>query len=100
MKLVVTVVGQDRVGIIAMVSAVLAENNVNIMNINQNIIDGFFNMAMIAEMADDTIKLSELQKILKKNLAKYEIPREYRFVTNLPVTKMGKIDFKALQNLE
>lgn len=65
MKLVVTVVGQDRVGIIAMVSAVLAENNVNIMNINQNIIDGFFNMAMIAEMADDTIKLSELQKILK-----------------------------------
>ena len=65
MKLVVTVVGQDRVGIIAMVSAVLAENNVNIMNINQNIINGFFNMAMIAEMADDTIKLSELQKILK-----------------------------------
>ena len=65
MKLVVTVVGQDRVGIIAMVSNVLAENNVNIMNINQNIIDGFFNMAMIAEMADDTIKLSELQKILK-----------------------------------
>ena len=43
---------------------------------------------------------NELQKILKKNLAKYEIPREYRFVTNLPVTKMGKIDFKALQNLE
>ena len=43
---------------------------------------------------------NELQKILKKNLAKYEIPREYRYVANLPTTKMGKVDFKALQNLE
>lgn len=65
MKLVVTVVGKDKVGIIAMVSSVLAQNNVNIISINQNIIDDFFNMAMIAEMADDTIKLAELQKILK-----------------------------------
>lgn len=65
MKLVVTVVGQDRVGIIALVSNILADNNVNILSINQNIIDGFFNMAMIAEMADDSIKLGELQKILK-----------------------------------
>ena len=40
MKLVVTVVGKDRVGIIAMVSQILAENNVNILNINQNIMDG------------------------------------------------------------
>ena len=37
MKLVVTIVGKDRVGIIAMVSNILAENNVNILNINQNI---------------------------------------------------------------
>ena len=64
MKLVVTIVGKDRVGIIAMVSAILAEHNVNILNINQNIIDGFFNMVMIAEMGEGTIKLAELQKIL------------------------------------
>ena len=37
MKLVVTIVGKDRVGIIAMVSQVLAENNVNILNIVQGI---------------------------------------------------------------
>ena len=42
MKLVVTIVGKDRVGIIATVSSVLAENNVNILNINQNIMEGFF----------------------------------------------------------
>lgn len=64
MKIVVTIVGQDRVGIIAMVSSILAENNVNILNINQNIIDGFFNMVMIAEMSESKIKLVELQKIL------------------------------------
>ena len=49
MKLVVTVVGKDRVGIIAMVSQILAENNVNILSINQNILDGYFNMILIAE---------------------------------------------------
>lgn len=65
MKLVVTVVGKDRVGIIATVSAVLAENNVNIISINQNIMNGFFNMVLIAEMNDKDIKLQELQKILK-----------------------------------
>ncbi|MGL5269607.1 MAG: ACT domain-containing protein [Selenomonadaceae bacterium] len=64
MKLVVTIVGKDRVGIIAMVSNVLAENNVNILSINQNIMDGFFNMVMIVEMKDSKIKLQDLQKIL------------------------------------
>lgn len=67
MKLVVTIVGKDRVGIIAMVSQVLAENNVNILNINQNIMDGYFNMVMRAEMGDDArIQLKELQKVLKE----------------------------------
>ena len=66
MKLVVTIVGKDRVGIIATVSSVLAENNVNILNINQNIMEGFFNMVMIAEMREDSkLKLGELQKVLK-----------------------------------
>mgnify|MGYP003593245001 CR=1 FL=1 len=66
MKLVVTIVGKDRVGIIAMVSNLLAENNVNILNINQNIMDGFFNMVMIAEMSESKIQLADLQKILKE----------------------------------
>ncbi len=67
MKLVVTIVGKDRVGIIAMVSQVLAENNVNILNINQNIMDGYFNMVMRAEMGDDArMGLTELQKVLKE----------------------------------
>lgn len=66
MKVVVTIVGEDRVGIIAMVSDILARNQVNILNINQNIVDGFFNMVMIADMSDSSINLKELQCTLKE----------------------------------
>ncbi len=66
MKIVVTVVGKDRVGIIAAVSSLLAENKVNILSINQNIMDGFFNMVMLAETTDDDVKLGELAPLLKK----------------------------------
>ncbi len=66
MKIVVTVVGKDRVGIIATVSNLLAENKVNILSINQNIMDGFFNMVMIAETTDNKVKLGELQPLLKE----------------------------------
>ena len=55
MKIVVTVVGKDRVGIIATVSTLLAENKVNILSINQNIMDGFFNMILIAEISESKI---------------------------------------------
>lgn len=65
MKIVVTIVGKDRVGIIAMVSNILADNHVNILNINQNILDGFFNMVMIAEMGESKITLQDLQQILR-----------------------------------
>ena len=58
MKLVVTIVGRDQVGIVAMVSGLLAEQRVNILNVNQNIMDGFFNMVMIAEMPDHMIHLN------------------------------------------
>jgi len=65
MKLVVTVVGKDRVGIIATVTKILADNNVNILSINQNIMDGFFNMLLIAEMSESKMKLTDLQNALK-----------------------------------
>ncbi|EKU71764.1 ACT domain-containing protein [Selenomonas sp. F0473] len=72
MKLVVTIVGRDQVGIVAMVSGVLAEQRVNIVNVNQNIMDSFFNMVMIAEMPDDSdIRLKELQALLREKGAAY-----------------------------
>ena len=66
MKLVITVVGKDRVGIIAAVTKILSDNNVNILSINQNILDGFFNMILLAEASESTIQLVDLQKALKE----------------------------------
>ncbi|MCI5903312.1 MAG: ACT domain-containing protein [Blautia sp.] len=48
-KTIITVVGNDTVGIIAKVCTYLAENNVNIEDISQTIVQGYFNMMMIAD---------------------------------------------------
>ncbi len=53
-KAIITVVGKDTVGIIARVCTYLADNHVNILDISQTIIDGFFNMMMIADTANAT----------------------------------------------
>ena len=63
MRIVVTIVGKDRVGIIARVSNVLAEHNINILNINQNIMDGFFNMVLIANMENADLQLDKLKDV-------------------------------------
>ena len=65
MKLIVTVVGKDRVGIIANVTKILADNDVNILSINQNILNGFFNMILFAEANETKIRLVDLQQKLR-----------------------------------
>ena len=65
-KVVITVVGVDRTGIIAAVSQIMAENKVNILAINQVILDGIFNMAMIVDMDNSDITLDTLQDLLKQ----------------------------------
>ena len=66
MKVVITIVGEDKVGIIAKVSSILAEKEANILNINQNIVDGFFNMVMIVDMTQVKGSLTDLQQLLKE----------------------------------
>lgn len=65
-KFIITVVGHDTVGIIAKVCTYLAENQVNILDISQTIVDGYFNMMMIVDAAKvtDVTKMSqELSKL-------------------------------------
>ena len=62
MRIVMTIVGVDRVGIIAKASTLLAANNVNILNINQNITDGFFNMVLIGDLQDAKVSLESLKE--------------------------------------
>ena len=50
-KIIITVVGKDTVGIIARVSAYLAKNGVNILDIAQTVVGGYFNMMMIVDLA-------------------------------------------------
>ena len=51
-KAIITVVGQDTVGIIARVCTYLSQHNVNVLDISQTIIDGYFNMMMIVDYAN------------------------------------------------
>ena len=68
-KAIITVVGQDTVGIIARVCTYLSQHNVNVLDISQTIIDGYFNMMMIADTAKCEKDGGELARELE-NLGK------------------------------
>lgn len=62
MQVVLTIVGKDKVGITARVTNALAEMNINIININQNIMQGFFNMVLIADMEGANVNLADARQ--------------------------------------
>ncbi len=66
MKSIVTVVGLDQVGIIAGVCNLLADNNVNVLDINQNILDGYFNMMMIVDIKESNVEFDALASMLEQ----------------------------------
>ncbi len=59
-KLIITVVGQDTVGIIARVCMYLAQHGVNILDISQTIVGGYFNMMMITDAQGADISQEEI----------------------------------------
>lgn len=65
-KIIITVVGKDTVGIIAKVCTYLAEKHVNILDISQTIVQGYFNMMMIADMEHATGSFDEIADELDK----------------------------------
>lgn len=73
MRVVITVIGKDRVGIIAMVSGMLAQHQINILNINQNIMDGYFNMVTIADMSNSTLDIQAFQALMTEKGAEYGV---------------------------
>jgi len=66
MKAIVTVIGKDKVGIISQVSAVLAEDKVNIEDISQTLLQDYFTMIMLVDLADMTVSFSELSRKLNE----------------------------------
>ena len=64
MKAVVTVVGKDRVGIIANVCTALASYNVTVLDISQTVMQGYFTMMMVTEVSGCTVPMAELCKAM------------------------------------
>ena len=59
-KVIITVVGKDTVGIIARVCTYLADNKINILDISQTIVSGYFNMMMITDMENSTADFTKV----------------------------------------
>lgn len=71
MNAIVTVIGEDKVGIIAGVCTLLAENNVNILDITQTILQGKFTMVMAVDVGKSSVSIEELgtkMEVLGKKL--------------------------------
>ena len=73
MNAIVTVVGQDKVGIIAAICALLAENNVNILDISQTILQGSFTMVMAVDVSASKSPIGDLREKLEELGKKMEI---------------------------
>ena len=68
-KVIITVVGKDTVGIIAKVCTYLAESHINILDISQTIVSGYFNMMMIVDLSNSNTGFDEVVTALE-NLGK------------------------------
>ncbi|CAM3151524.1 ACT domain-containing protein [Streptobacillus ratti] len=63
-KTIITVVGLDKIGIIAKICNALAEVDINILDISQSILEGYFNMIMIVDVTKSSIGHTQLQERL------------------------------------
>ena len=66
MKGIITVLGKDQVGIIAKVCTYLAEDKINILDISQTIVNGYFNMMMIVDLNTSKTLFAECSAALEK----------------------------------
>ena len=66
MRAIVTVIGKDRIGIIANVCTLLAQNGVNILDISQTVLQEYFTMIMLVDTACASAPFGELSKSLKE----------------------------------
>ena len=73
MNAIVTVVGQDKVGIIAAICILLSEYNVNILDISQTILHGAFTMVRAVDVSKSTASIGELSEALAQLGTKMEL---------------------------
>jgi ACT domain-containing protein len=84
-RAIITIIGSDRVGIIAGIASVIAEANVNILDISQSVIREFFTMIMMIDLGGATLTFEELNARLagkaKELAVRVEMQREEIFKT-------------------
>lgn len=61
MKAILTVIGEDKVGIIAGISNKMLEYKINILDVNQTIMQGFFTMIMVLDIKDMNVSFEEVK---------------------------------------
>ncbi len=92
-KSIITVVGKDRVGIIAKVCVYLADNSVNILDISQTIVEGYFNMMMIVDLANCTkeiaVVVNEMDATRRKQLAYISLHSRKKSLKKCIVCNLG-----------
>ena len=66
MKAIVTVAGKDQVGIIAAVCVKLAEYNINVLDISQTVMQGYFTMMMVVDVSAANLPLAELVVLMEE----------------------------------
>lgn len=66
MKAVITVIGHDRIGIIASITGVLAKASINILDISQTIMQDIFSMIMLVDVSNMNCEFSEMSDLLKQ----------------------------------
>ena len=65
-KAIITVVGKDTVGIIARVCTYLADHHINILDISQTIVQGYFNMMMIVDITETEDRFGTMEEEMEK----------------------------------
>jgi ACT domain-containing protein len=84
-RAIITIIGSDRVGIIAGITNVIAEANVNILDISQSVIREFFTMIMMVDLHESKLSFEELSGRLARKAeelaVRVEIQREEIFKT-------------------
>ncbi len=64
MRAIVTVLGKDQVGIIARISGALAAHKVNILDLSQTVMQDYFTMIMLVDLAEMSVSFQELNDML------------------------------------
>ncbi len=86
---IVTIIGQDKVGIVAKLATAMARANINILDINQNVMEEHFVMTMAVDVTDATIDMGQIKKRLDR------IGREMA----LKITVQDEKIFKAMHRV-